>query len=106
MTETTPDFSIAKLIAGLAGSVVSMKFVQGTYPERVLMCLGGAGLSFYGTTPIYQWVQLPNTEGLIGFLVGLFGMAIVAKLYEVLQLMDAQQIAKDLWAWIQRKWGA
>ena len=106
MTEPTPDFSIAKLIAGLAGSVVSMKFVQGTYPERVLMCLGGAALSFYGTTPIYQWVDLQNTEGLIGFLVGLFGMAIVAKAYEVLQLMDAQQIAADVWQWFKRKWGA
>lgn len=106
MTDTTADVSIAKLVAGLAGSVVSMKFVQGTYPERLLMCAGGAALSFYATTPVHQWVNLQNTEGLIGFLIGLFGMAIVAKGYEVLQMMDAKQIAADTWAWVRRKWGA
>ena len=70
------------------------------------MCLGGAALSFYGTTPVHEWVSLQNTEGLIGFLIGLFGMAIVAKAYEVLQMMDAKQIATDAWDWVKRKWGA
>lgn len=106
MTEATADFSLAKLFAGLAGSIVSLKFVQGTYVERGLMCVGGAALSYYATTPVSMWVGLPNTEGLVGFMIGLFGMAVVAKLYEVVQLLDSKKIAEDAWEWIKRKWGA
>lgn len=106
MTETTTDISIAKILAGLAGSVVSLKFVQGTYIERSLMCLGGASLSFYATTPAVYWVGLPNIEGLVGFMIGLFGMAIVAKFYEVVQLLDAKEISQQAWDWLKRKWGA
>lgn len=103
---TTADLSITKLVSGVAGSIVSLKFVQGTWIERALMCVGGASLSFYGTTPVYSWVQLTDAEGLIGFMIGLFGMAIVAKCYEVVQLIDAKQLSTDLWEWVKRKWGA
>jgi hypothetical protein len=106
MTEATADFSVAKLLAGLAGSVVSLKFVQGTYAERALMCMGGAALSFYGTDPTTQWVGIPNIDGLIGFMIGLFGMALVAKLYEAFQLLDAKEIAQGALDWLKRKWGA
>lgn len=110
MSETQPDFSIAKLLAGVAGSFVSLKFVQGSYIERVFMGIGGAALSYYATTPAANWVGVPDTEGLIGFMIGLFGMAIMAKVYEVVLLADAKQIASDLWqmfvAWLKRKWGA
>jgi hypothetical protein len=104
--DNSADFSLAKLAAGLVGSVVSLKFIQGTYIERGLMCLGGSALSFYGTTPANVWVGIPNAEGLIGFMIGLFGMAIVAKCYEVVQVLDARQIAGVIWEWLKRKWGA
>lgn len=106
MQEQLPDFSIAKLAAGLFGSVVSLKFVQGTILERALMCVGGAALSYYASTPVVAWVGLPNIEGLVGFMIGLFGMAVVAKGYEVLQMLDAKTIAADGWEWVKRKWGA
>lgn len=106
MSDTPADINVAKLLAGLAGSVVSLKFVQGTLIERLLMCLGGAAVSYYATTPVASWVNVPQTDGLIGFLIGLFGMAIVAKCYEVLQVLDSRQIAASVWEWIKRKWGA
>jgi hypothetical protein len=39
-------------------------------------------------------------------LIGLFGMAIMAKVYEVILMADAKQIAAETWAWIKRKWGS
>lgn len=100
------DFSGAKLMAGTLGSLVSMKFVQGTYLERLLMCVGGSALSYYGTTPIYQWIAVENIEGLVGFMVGLFGMAIVAKLYEAIHVIEAEQLMNEVWERFKRKWGA
>ncbi len=106
MAEPASDFSIAKLLAGICGSVVSLRFVQGTIAERISMGIGGAALSYYASTPAAQWVGIKDAEGLVGFLIGLFGMAIMAKIYEVIMLADAKTIATDMWAAIKRKWGA
>lgn len=96
-----PDLPTAKILAGVLGSVVSLRFVKGSLFERASMCIGGAALSYYGTTPVAVWAGT-NAEGLIGFLIGLFGMAIMAKGYEVIQAMQAGDIVEA----IKRKWGA
>lgn len=106
MADQIPDFSIAKLAAGIAGSVVSLRFVQGSVLERVFMGIGGAALSYYATTPVSIWAGVRDAEGLVGFLIGLFGMAVMAKVYEVIQLADATKIAGDAWEAIKRKWSA
>lgn len=87
-----PDLSTAKLAAGLAGAVVSLRFVSGSAFERAIMCIGGAALSFYGTIPAAAWVGLPDAEGLVGFLIGLFGMSIMAKVYEGIQATSAGDV--------------
>lgn len=105
-TEQFNDLSIAKLISGVAGAVVSMRFVQGTWPEKFFMAIGGSALSYFATTPIADWLGVQRAEGLIGFLVGLFGMAVVSKGYEVIQMIDAKKVASDLWELAKRKWRA
>ena len=106
MAEQTSDVLLGKLLAGICGSVVSLRFVQGTITERIFMGIGGAALSYYASTPAAAWVGVKDAEGLVGFLIGLFGMAIMAKVYEVILLADAQKIATDTWEAIKRKWGA
>ncbi len=101
-----PDINFFKLAAGVAGAVVSLRFVQGTWLERFVMAIGGAALSYFASANIADWLKVPDALGLVGFLVGLFGMAIVAKVYEVLLMLDAKQIAGDVWATVKRKWGA
>ena len=105
MTEP-PDINIVKLIAGFFGSLVSLKFVPGTCPERALMWAGGVALSYFATSPVTDWLAIPKTEGLIGFFIGLFGMSVVSKVYEIIQILDAATIAADLWSAVKRKWGA
>lgn len=104
--ENLPDFSAAKLISGVAGAFVSLRFMQGTAAEKLIMAVGGAALSYFATTPVAQWLAMQQAEGLVGFLLGLFGMSIATKVYEVIQLMDARRIAADLWEWLTRKWRA
>lgn len=100
------DVSLAKIAAGAAGAFVSLRFMQGTVTERMFMGVGGAALSYYATTPVAVWVKVGDAEGLVGFLIGMFGMAIISKIYEVVALLDAKQIAIDLWATVKRKLGA
>ncbi len=96
-TPNTVDPTIAKLIASVTGALVSINFVKGTWPERILMVIGGSALSYYGTTPIASGVNLTDAEGLVGFLLGLFGMAIVSRLYEAIQALDFKVVLSDLW---------
>lgn len=96
------DLSWAKLIAGVAGSLVSLRFVPGTALERAMMAVGGSALSYYATEPMAQWAGMTNAEGLVGFLIGLFGMSVMAKAYEVIMLTSAADVLET----IKRKWSA
>ena len=58
-------------LAGVAGAMVSMRFLQGTFLARSTMALGGAAISFYASPTMALRSGLP--EGLSGFLLGLFG---------------------------------
>ena len=73
--------------------------------ERGSMALGGAVVSYYATSPAAAWVGMTNAEGLVGFLIGLFGMAIIAKVYEAIGALDAPRIAADTWDAIKRRLG-
>jgi len=72
--------AIAGKVAGLAGAVVSMHFMQGTWPARVGMAVSGMVISYFGSPYLSTRTGLP--EGLSGFLLGLFGMAIVSRLWD------------------------
>ncbi|MBT2321278.1 hypothetical protein J7E62_02755 [Variovorax paradoxus] len=106
LPDNLADLSIAKLASGVAGALVSMRFLPGKWPEKLTMGAGGAALSYVATTPLAEWLNTPRAEGLVGFLVGVFGMALVSKAYEVIQLLDSKQIAADMWGWVVRKWKA
>ena len=100
-----PDLSLGKLIAATAGALVSLRFVTGTIPERLCMAGGGAAFSYYASTPAALWIGAPTAEGLVGFLIGLFGMAIAAKVYEAIMALDAAQMAADAWSVLKKRFG-
>lgn len=105
-TDNLKEMGLPQFAAGTAGALVSMRFISGTWFEKVTMALGGSALSFFGTPPLFSWLAINNSEGLLGFLVGLFGMALVSKVYEIIWLIDSNKIAKDLWSAVVRKWKA
>ena len=100
-TDSLADISIAKLVAGIAGSFVSLKFMAGTLGQRFVLAIGGAALSYFGSTPTSSWLGLQSAEGLVGFLIGMFGMAISSKVYEVISALDAKGISSDLRGWLR-----
>lgn len=105
MSDSLQDIGFLKILSGVAGSVVSLRFVKGTILEKLLMSIGGSALSYFGTSPAATWIGMANAEGLVGFLIGLFGMAIASKVYEVIQVIDAPGVAKEFTDWITRKRG-
>lgn len=91
----TPD--LVKAALGLAGALVSLRFIKDTStPEKVLLVLGGSVMSFVGTGPVTTYFAVLHAEGLVGFLLGLFGMALTTKVYEAIQLVDTKQIVEAL----------
>jgi len=100
------ELSLAKLAAGIAGSFVSLRFLSGTPAQLLMLAVGGTSLSYFASTPAAIWLNMQNAEGMVGFLIGMFGMAILSKVFEVIQSADAKVIAADIWEWIKRKWGA
>lgn len=90
---------------GAAGSLVALPFLQGPWTVRVAMVIGGSALSFYGTKPMASYMQVIGSDGLIGFLIGLFGMAIVAKIHELIAALNVSDIGVALKEWIRKKLG-
>lgn len=94
------------LAAGAAGAIVSMRFISGTWGEKLTMAAGGAALSFFGSVPVASWVNQPDSVGLFGFLIGLFGMGVVSRVYEAILVIDVAVMAKEAWKIFLRKWKA
>lgn len=96
------DAWITKL-AGLAGAAASLAFIKGTLTERVVMALGGAVLSLYATPWMTQVSGLP--AGLCGFLLGLFGMAVCAKVWELIVTTPTGEVWKHTIDVIRKRLG-
>lgn len=83
MTDMQNFEAVAAKLAGVAGAMVSMRFLHGTWPERLSLAVSGALLSYYLAPHISERLSLP--EGLTGFLVGMFGMAVASRAWEAVQ---------------------
>ncbi len=92
-------------IPGVAGAFISAFFLKG--PWRLIggMTLGGSALAYYGGSVLAAWLASPKATGLIGFLIGMFGMAIAAKGYEVIEGFAASEVGGALLAWFRKLLG-
>jgi hypothetical protein len=98
MSESVPP-EILKAVPGTLGAVVALRWIVGTPLQRVTALLGGSAASYYGTAHL---AALMGTDaGLTGFLIGLFGMAVAAKCFEVLHLIDPGRVLDKLLS----RWG-
>lgn len=98
MPEIPPD--LAKSVPGVLGSLTALIWIKEPWPRKLAMFLAGGALSHFGTGPVANIVGLES--GLTGYLLGLFGMAIVAKTFETWAAMDLGGIAS---AWLRRVLG-
>lgn len=73
------------LVAGFAGAVVSLSFVQGLSSRQAAVTVGSGWLaSAYLTPLILQYFSLPQSvENGSAFIVGLCGMSILGGLFKL-----------------------
>lgn len=84
MIEMTNIDEVAVRLAGVAGALVSMRFLHGkTRTEKFSLFISGSIASYYGSPFLAELTSIP--EGFMGFLAGVFGMAIVARIWEAVQ---------------------
>ena len=75
------DFEqVVKNLAGVIGALVSMRFLKGPLLGKLVMACGGAAFSFFAAEWVSAKTSLP--EGLAGFLLGLFGMSVLSRIWE------------------------
>lgn len=101
-----PDWNVETLavkLSGVAGAIVSMRFLTGTWPERLFTALCGAITSFFITPYLAEKIGLP--AGLTGFLVGLFGMAIASRMWEWVQTTPIAAVWNIALDWLRRMLG-
>jgi hypothetical protein len=103
MTDSIPfEVWMAKL-SGLAGAFISLNFIKGTWFERITMAVGGSIMSLYIAPYISTKLGLP--EGVAGFLVGMLGMAVTAKVWELIQATPIAEIWAEVMKAIRKKLG-
>ena len=90
---------------GILGALVAIPFTQGPLLMRASMFLGGSALSLYGSAPIADALNMRGSIGLAGFVVGLFGMSIAAKVYEAITSFAAKDVSKAFLDWIKKLMG-
>ena len=92
-------------VPGVMGALVAIPFTQGPLFMRLSMFVGGVGLSKWGTQPLVEWLGVTSSAGLVGFILGLFGMSVAAKVYEAIGSFAAGDIGAAMVQWAKNKMG-
>lgn len=94
---STLGLTKASTFGGFLGAVVSLKFIENlNWWQRMTTVFGGMITAAYVTPFIMDLFRLTTkVEGAVSFLVGLFGMSIVAAAIKIIP--DVVQAAKDKW---------
>lgn len=70
---------LQKALPGAIGAFVAF-LRPGTIMQRIVAFVGGSAASFYGAGHVSS--MLGTDQGFAGFLLGLFGMAVAAKVFD------------------------
>lgn len=91
---------VEKILPGVAGSAGALMWLEGSWRRKLGLFLFGVLLAWYLPAWLSQQTGMP--EGALGLMVGLFGMAIVDKIFKIWIKLDISTILKD---WIRKKLG-
>lgn len=77
---------ILKGVPGTIGALVALRWIAGTPMQRVAAVVGGSGTSYYASDFVSG---ITGTNfGLVAWLIGLFGMAIAHKVFDLIAAFD------------------
>lgn len=97
---------LAKLGPGIAGSVISIKFmpVGATWSARFFSLVGGVAASAYLAPAIGDWLGVSSAriEAGMGFLVGSLAMVVLG---EATQAVHEAQVGRAVRGWLRKRAG-
>lgn len=82
--------SISDLISGVAGSLLALIFLKPPVVQLVGYMAGGILTSYYLTPIFAEMLSAPVST--TGFVVGLFSMAVLAKIFHMLEALDVKDL--------------
>ena len=94
------DFMVSEragaAIAGLIGSAISMNYIKGMSVRQWVFSIASSGaMAYYLALPAADYFEDDQLSGPIGFLIGLFGIAICAKVFYTIKTLDVSGILKS-----------
>lgn len=87
-----------KVLPGAIGAISALALLRDQWKLGLVMVLPGVALSYYASEAVAKSLGLP--EGLSGFLLGLCGMSVVARLFDTWNKLDLGTLVKAA----LRKW--
>ncbi|MDN7654306.1 holin [Burkholderia multivorans] len=83
---------LAKIVPGAVGSLIALSFIGDglTRKQKAMSFLSGAAVAYYGGPAAVSWFAITDggAQQAIGFLVGLFGLAIAKELFKEINNAD------------------
>lgn len=89
--DVPPD--IEKVLPGVAGSLTALAFFRAPWPRLLSLMAGGSAFAYYVGPSLTPWIG----ERLSGYYSGVFGMVVVAKVFEAVVAFDSKRALRDLW---------
>lgn len=97
---------LAKLGPGIAGAVISLKFmpVGATWASRALSLVGGVAAAAYLAPALGEWLGVASqrVEAGMGFLVGSLAMVVLG---EATEAVHEAQVGQAIRGWLRKRAG-
>ncbi len=91
---------------GVAGSLLALLFMRRPWTMLLAMFVGGCLIAYIVTPWLAAYLEVgPKGEGVVGFLLGLFGMATTAKVFDLIEAINVADIWAALKDWIRKRLG-
>lgn len=85
---------LQKLASGASGSALGVWLAKITGWDRVVSGVGGIVCAHLATPVAVDYFRLMKYENITAFMLGLFSMLVVRKIYEAVESIDAKELAK------------
>lgn len=89
---TAAGLLLVKIVPGAVGSLIALRFIgdELTGRQKAVSFLAGAAIAYYGGPAAVSWFAITDggAQQAIGFLVGLFGLAITKELFKEINNAD------------------
>lgn len=91
---------------GIAGAMVALLFMRGRpVLQSAGIFLGGCVLAFFATGWVAATMDMQKADGLVGFLIGCFGMALMAKVFDTIEAIEPAALWRAVLGFIRKRLG-